>query len=76
VTGLESQFHQGWVTDQIHSGLAIQEYNHFEVKLDPGAMHLFEECGNAWFELNRCLFHLHLCEFESIVKLKMQVLFF
>jgi hypothetical protein len=47
VTGLESQFCQGWVTDQIHSGLAIQENNHLEVKFDPGAMHLFEEFGNV-----------------------------
>jgi hypothetical protein len=35
----------GQVKDQIHSGLAIQEYNLLEVKLDPGAMHLFEEFG-------------------------------
>jgi hypothetical protein len=43
VAGFESQFHQGWVTDQIHSGLAIQEYNLLEVKFDLGAMSLFEE---------------------------------
>jgi hypothetical protein len=35
--------YQGWVTDQIHSGLAIQEYNLLEVKFDPGAMSLFEQ---------------------------------
>jgi hypothetical protein len=52
VAGLESQFHQGWVTDQIHSGLAIQEYNLLEVKFDPGAMCLFQEFCNAWFKFD------------------------
>jgi hypothetical protein len=52
-----------------HSGLAIQEYNLLEVKFDPGAMCLFEELGNAWFEFNCHLFHLHLHELDSIVKL-------
>jgi hypothetical protein len=76
VTGLESQFCQGWVTDQIHSGLAIQENNHLEVNFDPGAMHLFEEFGNVQFKFNHHLFHPHLCKLESIVKLKVQILFF
>jgi hypothetical protein len=58
VAGLESQFHQGWVTDQIHGGLFIQEYNILEVKLDPGAMHLFEEFSNVQVKFNHQLFHL------------------
>jgi hypothetical protein len=76
VAGLESQFHQGWVTDQIDSGLAIQEYNLLDVKFDPGSMCLFEEFGNAWFEFDCRLFHLHLRELESIVKLKVRIFFF
>jgi hypothetical protein len=76
VAGFESQFHQGWVTDQIHSGLAIQEYNLLKVKFDPGAMSLFEEFGNTWFEFDCGLFQLHLRELESIVTLKVQILFF
>jgi ABC-type transport system involved in cytochrome c biogenesis permease component len=76
VAGLESRFHQGWVTDHIHSGLSIQEYNLLDIKFDSGAMCLFEEFGNAWFEFNCCLFHLHLCKLESIIKLKLQILFF
>jgi hypothetical protein len=52
VAGLESRFHQGWVTDQIHSGLAIQEYNLLEVKFDPGAMCLFQEFCNVWFKFD------------------------
>jgi hypothetical protein len=43
VAGLESGFHKRWVTDHIHSGLTIQEYNLLEVKFDSGAMCLFEE---------------------------------
>ncbi len=62
--------------DQINSGLAVQEYNLFEVKLDPGAMHLFEEFCNSQFKFNCHPFHPHLCKLESIVKLKMQILFF
>jgi hypothetical protein len=76
VAGLESRFHQGWVTDQIHSGLTIQEYNLLEVKFDLGAMSLFEEFGNSWFKFYCHLFHLHLRELESIVKLKVRILFF
>jgi hypothetical protein len=70
VAGFESQFHQGWVTDQIHSGLAIQEYNLLEVKFDLGAMGLFEELGNSRFEFDCHLFHLYLRELKSIAKLK------
>jgi hypothetical protein len=70
VAGFESRFHQGWVTDQIHSGLAIQEYNLLKVKFDLGAVSLFEEFGNSWFKFDCRLFHLHLCELEAIVKLK------
>jgi hypothetical protein len=70
VAGFESRFHQGWVTDQIHSGLAIQEYNLLEVKCDLGAVGLFEELGNPQFEFDCHLFHLHLRELESIAKLK------
>jgi hypothetical protein len=76
VAGFESRFHQGWVTDQIHSGLAIQEYNLLEVKLDLGAISLFEELGNSRFEFDCRLFHLHLRELKSITKLKVQILFF
>jgi hypothetical protein len=76
VAGFESQFHQGWVTDQIHSGLAIQEYNLLEVKFDLGAMGLFEELGNSRFEFDCRLFHLHLRELKSIAKLKVRILFF
>jgi hypothetical protein len=76
VAGFESQFHQGWVTDQIHSGLVIHEYNLFEVKFDLGAMSLFEELGNSWFKFDCHLFHLHLHELESIAKLKVHILFF
>jgi hypothetical protein len=70
VAGFESRFHQGWVTDQIHSGLAIQEYNLLEVKFDLGAVSLFEELGNMRLEFDCHLFHLHLCELKSIAKLK------
>jgi hypothetical protein len=52
---------QGWVTDQIHSGLAIQEYNLLEVKFDLGAMSLFEELGNLRFKFDCRLFHF-ICE--------------
>jgi hypothetical protein len=71
VAGFESRFHQGWVTaDQIHSGLASQEYNLLEVKVDLGAMSLFEPLGNLCFKFDCSLFHLHLRELESIAKLK------
>jgi hypothetical protein len=60
----------------IASGLAIQEYNLLEVKFDLGAMSLFEELGNLQFKFDCRLFHLHLRELESIVKLKVQILFF
>ncbi len=60
----------------IASGLAIQEYNLLEVKFDLGAMSLFEELGNLQFKFDCHLFHLHLRELESIVKLKVQILFF
>jgi hypothetical protein len=55
---------------QIHSGLAIQEYNLLEVKFDLGAMNLFEELGISRFKFNCHLFHFHLRELESIAKLK------
>jgi hypothetical protein len=76
VAGFESQFHQGWVTDQIHSRLAIQEYNLLLVKFDLGAMSLFEEFGNSHFKFDCHLFHLHLHELKSNIKLKVQILFF
>jgi hypothetical protein len=76
VAGFESRFHQGWVTDQIHSGLAIQEYNLLEVKFDLDAVSLFEELGNSRFEFDCRLFHLHLRELKSIAKLKVRILFF
>jgi hypothetical protein len=75
VAGFESRFHQGWVTDQIHSGLAIQEYNLLEVKFDLGAVSLLEELGNTRFKFDYRLFHLHLRELKSIAKLKVQILF-
>jgi hypothetical protein len=61
---------------QIHSGLAIQEYNLLEVKFDLGAMSLFEELDNLRFKFDCRLFHLHFRELESIAKLKVQILFF
>jgi hypothetical protein len=70
VAGFESRFHHGWVTDQIHSGLAIQEYNLLEVKFDLGAVSLLEELGNLRFEFDCRLFHLRLNELKSIAKLK------
>jgi hypothetical protein len=70
VAGFESRFHQGWDTDQIHSGLAIQEYNLLEVKFDLGAVSLFEELGNMQLKFDCRLFHLHLHELKSIAKLK------
>jgi hypothetical protein len=77
VAGFESRFHQGWVTDQIRSGLAIQEYNLPKVKFDPGAVSLFEEFGNTQFKFDCCLFQPpSLRELESIVKLKVRILFF
>jgi cell division FtsZ-interacting protein ZapD len=60
----------------IASGLAIQEYNLLEVKFDLGALSLFEEFGNSRFKFDCRLFHLHLREQESIVKLKVLLLFF
>jgi hypothetical protein len=75
VAGFESGLDQGWVTDQIHSGLAIQEYNLLEVKFDLGAMSLFEELDNSRFKFDCRLLHLHLRELESIAKLKVQILF-
>ncbi len=62
--------------DQIHSGLAIQDYNLLEVKFDLGAMSLFEEFGNSWFKFDCHLFHLHVHDLESTVKLGVQILFF
>jgi hypothetical protein len=76
VAGFESRFHQGWVTDRIHSGLAIQEYNLHEVKFGLGAVSLFKELGNSRFEFDCHLFHLYLRELKSIAKLKVRILFF
>jgi hypothetical protein len=67
VAGFESRFYQGLVADQIHSGLAIQDYNLLEVKFDLGAMSLFEELGNSWFIFDCHLFHLGIhCQTESV----------
>ena len=71
VTGLEGLFHESWVADQIHCGLAIQKYNLLEVKLDLGAMHLLEELCNSWFKLV-----LYLRELESIIlELEVRIFF-
>jgi hypothetical protein len=77
VAGFESRFHQGWVTDRIHSGLAIQEYNLLEVKFDLGAVSLFKELGNSWFKFDCGVCFTFICvNWNPITKLKVQILFF
>ena len=61
-TGLEHLCYQCLVSEKIHCGMTVQNYDIPEVQLIVEIWRLIEELGNVWLE-----FLVQLCELESLV---------